>query len=272
MGARPETVKVTGNLKYDIRAPKHSRIAELVREAAAGRPIVVAGSTVGGTEDRDPDEEGWIITAWGGGARNLDALLVIAPRHPERFELVWKDVIEFPALRATEMLSKGEAIRTRCENVEMDATKAEIVLLDTIGDLATVYGIADVAFVGGSLLRRGGHNPLEPAQWGVPIVIGPSFENFRDIVATLRVANGITVVAGSAQLPTDYAKKNVLRPDLYVMRDSLTKELLNLLTDRIAARAMGERGRKVFEQQQGATARSVDALVAMIHSHRGEKP
>jgi 3-deoxy-D-manno-octulosonic-acid transferase len=153
----------------------------------------------------------------------------------------------------------------------MDAAKAEIILLDTIGDLATVYGIADVAFVGGSLLSRGGHNPLEPAQWSVPIVIGPSFENFRDIVATLRVANGITVLAGSPQLPTDYARKHALRPDLYVMRDSLTKELVNLLTNRDAAQAMGARGLKVFEQQQGATSRSVEAIVAMLRA-QGAQP
>jgi 3-deoxy-D-manno-octulosonic-acid transferase len=236
----------------------------LIREAAAGRPIVVAGSTVGGTEDRDPDEEGWLITAWGSGARNLYALLVIAPRHPERFEQVWKDLIEFPALRATEMLSLGKDARARCENIEMDPTKAEIILLDTIGDLAAVYGLADVAFVGGSLIARGGHNPLEPAQWGVPIVIGPSYENFRDIVAKLQSANAVVVVSGTAQLPTDYAKLNVLRPDLYVMRDSLEEELVRLLTDREFARPMGERGQKVFEEQQGATARAVDAIVELI--------
>jgi 3-deoxy-D-manno-octulosonic-acid transferase len=219
---------------------------------------------VGGIEDRDPDEEGWVITAWAGGARNLGALLVIAPRHPERFERVWKEVIEFPALRATEMLSQGDSVRARCENVLTEATKAEIILLDTIGDLAAVYGMADTAFVGGSLIKRGGHNPLEPAQWGVPIVIGPSFENFREIVATLQSARGIRIVSGVVQLPTDYPKRDVLRPDLYVMRDSLTKELLDLLTDREAARAMGERGRRVFEEQQGATGRAVEAIVAMV--------
>jgi 3-deoxy-D-manno-octulosonic-acid transferase len=270
MGANAEGVRAIGNLKYDIRAPRESQVAELIKEVAAGRPIVVAGSTVGGIQDRDPDEEGWIITAWGGGARNLGALLVIAPRHPERFELVWKDAIEFPALRATTMLKAGATVRARCENVQTDAAKAEIILLDTIGDLAAVYGVADVAFVGGSLIKRGGHNPLEPAQWGVPVVVGPSFENFRDIVMALQAAKGITVIDGTAQFPTDYAKKNVLRPDLYVMRDSLAKELVGLLTDRKAARAMGERGRKVFEEQQGATGRAVEAIVAMIHT--GAKP
>ena len=70
----------------------------------------------------------------------------------------------------------------------------EIVLLDTIGDLAAVYGVADVAFVGGSLVQRGGHNPLEPAQFGVPVVMGPSYENFRDIVAKMQSSDGIRIV------------------------------------------------------------------------------
>ena len=120
----------------------------------------------------------------------------------------------------------------------------EIVLLDTIGDLAAVYGVADVAFVGGSLVKRGGHNPLEPAQFGVPVVMGPSFENFRDIVGKMQEA-----VCASA----------VVRD-----KDDLEEALVELLTDREAAKAMGERGRRVFEAQQGATARAVEALVGLV--------
>ena len=67
----------------------------------------------------------------------------------------------------------------------------DIILLDTIGDLASVYGIADVAYVGGSMMERGGHNPLEPAQFGVPVVMGPSYENFREIVGKMIEADGI---------------------------------------------------------------------------------
>jgi 3-deoxy-D-manno-octulosonic-acid transferase len=119
----------------------------------------------------------------------------------------------------------------------------EIVLLDTIGDLAAVYGVADVAFVGGSLLRRGGHNPLEPAQFGVPVVMGPSYENFRDVVAKMQEADAIRIVQDKAELET---------------------ALVELLTDREKARAMGERGRQVFEAQSGATGRAVAALVGMV--------
>ena len=76
----------------------------------------------------------------------------------------------------------------------------QTVLLDTIGDLAAVYGVADVAFVGGSLVERGGHNPLEPAQFGVPVVMGGSYENFREIVGTMRAADGIRMVAMRMEL------------------------------------------------------------------------
>ena len=266
MGASPASVRVSGNLKYDVRAPKASRVAERIKEIAAGRPVIVAGSTVGGARASDPDEEGWLLTTWGGRARNqIGALLVLAPRHPERFQLVWEQAIEFPTIRATELLMAKEGTRTSWQARAPEGRRPEIVLLDTIGDLAAVYGLADVAFVGGSLLKRGGHNPLEPAQFGVPVVMGPSFENFRDIVTKMRVADGICITAGEAQLPTDKASPNQLyRPELYVMRDSLEKEIIRLLLDREAARAMGERGRRVYEEQQGATARTVEALTAMV--------
>jgi 3-deoxy-D-manno-octulosonic-acid transferase len=118
-----------------------------------------------------------------------------------------------------------------------------IVVLDTIGDLAAVYGVADVAFVGGSFVERGGHNPLEPAQFGVPVVMGTSYENFRDVVGKMIAEDGIRIVQDKAELET---------------------ALVELLTNREAARAMGERGRRVFEEQQGATGRAVAALVGMV--------
>jgi len=119
----------------------------------------------------------------------------------------------------------------------------DIVLLDTIGDLAAVYGVADVAYVGGSMMERGGHNPLEPAQFGVPVVMGKSYENFREIVGKMIDADGILIVKDELELEIAFEE---------------------LLTDREAAKAMGERGRRVFEEQQGATGRSVAAIVAMI--------
>jgi 3-deoxy-D-manno-octulosonic-acid transferase len=271
MGARAESVRAIGNLKYDVRAPKESRVAVLIKEAAAGRPIVVAGSTVGGRSDRDPSEEGWLSAIWGGVPREQnDTLLVIAPRHPERFQQAWEEINEYAVVRATELVAGGKGSQLSYTRLEEDP-RPEIVLLDTIGDLAAVYRIADVAFVGGSLLRRGGHNPLEPAQFGLPIIMGPSYENFRDIVSKMLVADAIVIAKGDAQLSSERAQPDKLfRPEIYAMRDSLQAELVRLLSDREAARAMGERGRKVFEEQQGATGRAVEAIVAMIHT--GAKP
>jgi len=264
MGARAEAVRAIGNLKYDVRTAKASRVAELIREVAAGRPIVVAGSTVGGTKDGDPNEESWLTTIWQG--MDVKALLVLAPRHPERFQKVWEDAAEeFATVRATELLAGEVGTQFSYQVREHGDRRPEIVVLDTMGDLAAVYSTADVAFVGGSLIKRGGHNPLEPAQFGVPIIMGPSFENFREIVTRMQTARAICITAGEAQLPSEKAQAGQLyRSEIYAMRDSLEAEMMRLLTDHEKARAMGERGRRVFEEQQGATGRAVVALVGMV--------
>ena len=190
-------------------------------------------------------EEAHVIEGWQKGALPLDVVLVLAPRHPERFEEVWQILNNFPSLRATDLLKGKSTINATAiaypEGDSLDGV--DIILLDTIGDLASVYGIADVAFVGGSLLSRGGHNPLEPAQFGVPIIMGPSFENFRDIVADLQQADGIRIVQDEVELAAAFE---------------------HLLTDKQAARTMGENGRTVFHQRQGATARAVEAIVTLV--------
>jgi len=235
-------VRVTGNVKYDARVSGENRLAALIQEAAAGRPIVIAGSTV---EETSLDEDRLLIQAWEGEIRrNHEALLVLAPRHPERFAEVHSVAVEFPTLLASEMLAGMRSYDAFSGFVsERVPSQVEIVVLDTIGDLAAVYGVADVAFVGGSLVRRGGHNPLEPARFGVPVVMGPSYENFREIVERMRAADGIRIVAD---------------------KDELANALGDLLTDRAAAKALGERGRRVFEEQQGATVRTVAALLEIL--------
>jgi 3-deoxy-D-manno-octulosonic-acid transferase len=233
MGAQAESVRAIGNLKYDVRAPKASRVAELIREAAAGRPIVVAGSTV---DDRYASEEQIFMQAGMGPVWQSypDTLLVLAPRHPQRFNEVSELATHFGAsVRATRFLERGDGA----------GLTEKILVLDTIGDLAAVYGIADAAFVGGSLVDRGGHNPLEPAQFGVPVVIGPSFGNFRDIVAKMEAAKGICIVKDEFDCH---------------------EVLLNLLGRRTSDREVGERGRAVFEAQSGATGRAVEALVGLV--------
>ncbi len=149
-GVRTERVQVAGNMKYDIRAPKRSRVPERIRTLAEGRPIFVAGSTV----DGNPAEEELVIRAWKESLRgDRSALLVLAPRHPERFPAVEAMLRSMRYAKVSEHLIAGGTD-------EIPELGIDVVLVDTIGDLAAVYGVADAAFVGGSLVRRGGHNPL----------------------------------------------------------------------------------------------------------------
>jgi 3-deoxy-D-manno-octulosonic-acid transferase len=237
MGANSGSVGVFGNLKYDVRAARGSRIAEQIRALAGGRPILVAGSTHGAMKGERLSEEEMIIRAWDGFSSSesseLIPLLVLAPRHPQRFAEVEALIAEYTYLKATGLTGPATA------------TSPDIVLLDTIGDLASVYSIADAAFVGGSLVPRGGHNPLEPAQFGVPVVMGSSYENFRDIVARLRAERAIFIVNNSAELEV---------------------ALSDCAEHRHRSAELGRRGQAVFEQQQGATTRTVEALTSLLRA------
>jgi 3-deoxy-D-manno-octulosonic-acid transferase len=188
---------------------------------------LVAGSTLDGEEEA-------LLQAWPTVlAVEPDLLLVIAPRHPERFNDV------------AALLEKSRAAWVRRSSWPSHWAGAprllapgQIVLLDTIGELASVYSLAAAAFVGGSLIPAGGHNPLEPAQFGVPIVMGPHYANFRAITDDLLAHNAIRIAA----------------------KEDLAEALIELLRDRPTAEAMGARGKQVFGQQAGATGRCVDAL------------
>jgi 3-deoxy-D-manno-octulosonic-acid transferase len=228
MGARVEAVLAIGNLKYDVRAAKETEMTKRIRSALGDARLVVAGSLLEG-------EETALLAAWPAmQEESSDVVLLIAPRHPQRFSGV------------VEMIRSADCAVLRCSTLDgaigriSDGT---VLVLDTLGDLAAMYGLADVAFVGGSLVKRGGHNPLEPAQFGVPVVMGPSYENFREVVGKMLAVDGIRIVQD---------------------KDELESALVELLTDREAARAMGERGRRVFEEQQGATGRAVAALVGLV--------
>jgi len=235
MGANPASVRVSGNLKYDIRAPRQSPIAERIRSLAAGRPILVAGSTHGALKQERLSEEEIILRAWDRSSSSQPAevtpLLVLAPRHPQRFAEVESLIAKYSYVKATGLTDTAIT------------SSPDVVLLDTIGDLASVYSIANVAFVGGSLVPRGGHNPLEPAQFGVPVVMGPSYENFRDIVALLKAEQGIILVENTT---------------------GLEAALSDCLVHRGNVGDVGRQGQAVFEQQQGATARTLEALTELL--------
>ena len=231
IGCLPERVTVAGNLKFDVRAVEETDATRLLKVLARNLRLIVAGSTLEG-------EEAALLEAW---PRLLQAdpqlAMILAPRHPERFAAV-ATLLEksgFSWVKRSDLRSSPEASLK-------PLNPGQIVLLDTIGELASVYSLASVAFVGGSLIPAGGHNPLEPAQFGVPIVMGPHFANFRAITEDLLAHDAICITEN----------------------DTLVTVLVGLLCDRTAANAMGERARQVFEQQAGATGRCVEALKELL--------
>jgi 3-deoxy-D-manno-octulosonic-acid transferase len=231
IGCSLERVTVAGNLKFDVRAAVEAEATRLLKALAPTLRLVVAGSTLEG-------EEAVLVEAW---PRLLEAdpqlALILAPRHPERFGAV-------AALlnRAGIHWVKRSDWRSQPAEAGKPLLPGEIVLLDTIGELASVYSLAAVAFVGGSLIPAGGHNPLEPAQFGVPIVMGPHYANFRAITDDLRAHQALRIAA----------------------KETLAVTLINLLIDTASANAMGERARQIFNRQAGATGRCVDALRELL--------
>jgi 3-deoxy-D-manno-octulosonic-acid transferase len=230
IGCAPQRVAVAGNLKFDVRAAEEAEATRLLKASAASLRFVVAGSTLEG-------EEAALVEAWPRLlAGDAQLAMVLAPRHPERFAAV-AALLERSGNRWTR---RSEWSAKPAESLRL----GEIVLLDTIGELASVYSLASVAFVGGSVVPAGGHNPLEPAQFGVPIVMGPHYANFRAMVDDLAAHDALRIVA----------------------KEDLAAALAALLGDRTEAEAMGARAREVFERQAGATERCVMALRALLAS------
>jgi 3-deoxy-D-manno-octulosonic-acid transferase len=232
IGCMPQRVTVTGNLKFDVRAAEEAEATRLLRALAPHLRLIVAGSTLEG-------EEAALLEAW---PLLLEAdpqlAMVLAPRHPERFAAVAAllDQSGIPWVLRSDW--RAQPRESGPEVSFQPLIPGAIVLLDTIGELASVYSLISVAFVGGSLIPAGGHNPLEPAQFGVPIVMGPHYFNFRAITEDLIVHDAICITE----------------------KEKLAKVLVDLLCDRTAAKTMGARARQVFDQQAGATGRCVAAI------------
>jgi 3-deoxy-D-manno-octulosonic-acid transferase len=235
IGCAAERVAVAGNLKFDVRAAEEAEATRRLKARLSGLRLVVAGSTLEG-------EEAALLEAWLQLlAADPKLAMVLAPRHPERFAAV-AALLEKSGSRWTR---RSEWSAQWAEPLQA----GEIVLLDTIGELASVYSLASVAFVGGSIVPAGGHNPLEPAQFGVPIVMGPHIANFRAIVDDLMAHNALRIAA----------------------KGELAEALVALLRDRPDAEAMGARAREVFERQAGATERCVAALRKLLASRIDEE-
>src|SRR5690606_31193438 len=183
LGAPEGSVTVTGNLKYDIEidAQAIARVATGFREAVGPRRTWIAAST-------HPEEEAAVLAIHDRlRARWPDLLLLWAPRHPERFRGV-----------AQQAVDAGWRVATRRLTRLPDADDA-VFVIDTLGELQQFYACADVAFVGGSLQDIGGHNLLEPAAVGVPVVTGPHLHNFTDIATRMQAAGALRVGAGAAE-------------------------------------------------------------------------
>jgi len=217
-------VMVAGNLKYDVRAAQRTQVTEMLeKHLPAGVRVLVCGSTMAGEEELLLE------------AMPHDIVTVLAPRHPERFE----EVAEMLRRRGARWVLRSEWLQAPAR-----IEPGTVFLLDSIGELASVYSLATAAFVGGSLVPTGGHNPLEAAQFGVPVAMGPSYENFRGIVEELRAHDAIRVVQAAE------------------LRDGLAE----LLSGTAESRAVGERAREVCAREAGATERSIHALMDVLNA------
>jgi len=245
IGAPPERVLVTGNLKFDrdfvekevTDAQAHS-LDKALELGAVDAPLIVAGST-------HPGEEQVLlevlqIVRQAPDLRNTRLLLV--PRHPERFGAVADLAVRF-----------GFQVRRRTKPGAAPAT--DILLLDTLGELAAAYQFATIAFVGGTLIRHGGQSILEPALYAKPIVIGPSMENFQQIIDEFRARDGVRqIAAGEA--------------DRSAQVQELSQAFIELLRDAEARAELGRRAYSVFDNNRGAAQRTIQMITRIYQEVR----
>ncbi|MBU1330265.1 MAG: lipid IV(A) 3-deoxy-D-manno-octulosonic acid transferase [Gammaproteobacteria bacterium] len=185
LGARPETVEVTGSIKFDLRIEVDLPVRANALRAewqAAERPVWIAASTHEGEDEIVLAAHRQLLQSY------PDALLILVPRHPERFNAVHERIQR-----------SGLSVRRRSTGEPLQAGD-QVLLGDTMGELLFLYALADVAFVGGSLVANGGHNLLEPAALGKPVLSGPHLFNFLDIAAQLREAGALLEVADAEGL------------------------------------------------------------------------
>lgn len=231
IGAAKSSVAVAGNLKFDVTPPKPPSIVASLQASlsqAGVETVLVCGSTL-------EEEEGSLLSAFHNIlATHPRAVMILAPRHPERFPEVAALVEKLGFRLFRRSLWSGEPLA------------GGVLLLDSIGELAALYSLATVAFVGGSLVPRGGHNILEPALHGVPIITGIHYENFRDIVNFFLSRNAVRVVE-LAELPLVF---------------------MELIENREERERLGRSALAALESQRGATERTVAALTQLMAVQR----
>ncbi|ETS31865.1 3-deoxy-D-manno-octulosonic-acid transferase [Photorhabdus khanii NC19] len=223
LGLRRSQLAVTGSLKFDISVTPElaAKAVTLRRQWAARRPVWIATSTHDGEESIILDAHCKLLKQ----CPNL--LLILVPRHPERFT------------KAEELTKKAGLSYILRSSDKIPDANIQVVIGDTMGELMLLYGIADLAFVGGSLVERGGHNPLEAAAHAIPVLMGPHTFNFKDICAKLDQANGLITVTDS---------------------QSLFTEINSLLTDEDYRLYYGRHAAEVLHENQGALQRLLKLL------------
>jgi 3-deoxy-D-manno-octulosonic-acid transferase len=251
LGARPETVHVTGSMKYDgaqteRRNPATQRLAALAG-FAPDDVVFLAGST------QEPEEAVALDVFRKLSPDRPNLRLVLVPRHPERFAAVAKllDASGIPWQRRTALAATTQAPRPKAQDLHPSSLipnpSPRILLVDSVGELGAWWGTAHMAFVGGSLGNRGGQNMIEPAAYGAAVSFGPNTRNFRDIVATMLAHDAAVVVADGEQM-LGFARRCLEQPGY--------------------AAALGARARELVLRQIGATHRTFLLLAEPI----GEKP
>jgi 3-deoxy-D-manno-octulosonic-acid transferase len=232
MGANAEQCELSGNLKFDISlnadvAAKQTELASLIIEK---RNIWLIAST-------HPGDEALALQAFELVKQQASsALLIIVPRHPERFEQVTKLAED-----------AGNQVLKRSKKQTV-ALNTNVWIIDTLGELLAACALADVVTMGGSFTNIGGHNPLEPALFHKPIIVGPNMSNFKEILLQLISAQAIVQIAENDAMP-----------------QTLATEVLRLLSDSTAAQLLGKNAYQVVQVNQGATQHSLTALQKLLN-------
>ncbi len=248
LGAPAGRVRTTGNFKYDFEArpaaPGSPVLAVLERVKPAG--VWIAASTMPPAEAGDPDEDDVVIAAFRELVQRHSALfLVLAPRKPERFDLAAQK-LEAAGLRYVRRSRIGQ---------DSGAEKAQVLLLDTIGELSGLFFVADAVFMGGSLAHRGGHNILEPAFFAKPVIVGPHMENFQAIADEFRSSGALVEISAAGEL---------------------AGAVTRLMESPAEAQRIGERAAACAQARRGATAEAVSEIVRLhgstISSYRPAWP
>jgi 3-deoxy-D-manno-octulosonic-acid transferase len=255
LGVDPARLAVTGNLKFETAdPPANPALADGLDRLCGGRPLLVAGSTMAGEEEA-------VLAAFAAAGGGRRAMLLLAPRHPERCDEVERLLRQqgLSLIRRSQMrLAGGGSDGGNDGGVGGSgggddgggATGGpDVVLLDSLGELARLYRTAAAAFVGGTLVPTGGHNPLEPARYAIPIAAGPSMHNFREMAEHFDRAGAWRRVAGAAELGHAWN---------------------DWLADPAAARRQGERAAGLLQENRGALAHTLEVLAPLLA--RFDKP